>query len=487
MENEFDVVIVGTGFAGLCVAIRLLEAGIQNIVLLERADGVGGTWRDNCYPGAACDVPSNLYSFSFESNPNWTRSFGTQSEILAYIQHCARKYNIEPLIRFNSEVVGATFVRESARWQVRCADGRTFAGRALVSGCGAFSKPALPDIPGLSDFEGDILHTARWRADYEVHAKRIGVIGTGASGIQVVPAIAPAADHLTVFQRTPSWILPKADRAVSARQRKLYEALPMAQKMVRRSLYWTQEARVPGFNGKVPQILSVARRMALRHLHEQIPNDELRQALTPTYDIGCKRILLANDYYPTFNRSNVSLETSGIERGCAAGLVTTNGDLHHLDTIICATGFHIADDLAPFPMVGLSGQELGALWAAQGAEAYLGATIHDFPNLFTVVGPNTGVGHTSMIYMIEAATAYAVQGIDQIIRGGHRILNVRPETQAAYNSELQDRLEKTVWTNGGCVSWYNTKQGKNTSLWPGQTFEYRRRTSRFDVADYQTL
>lgn len=485
-ETRYDVVIVGTGFSGLCMAIKLREAGIRNVLLLERASTLGGTWRDNCYPGAACDVPSNLYSFSFEPSPSWSRVYGTQGEILNYLQHCARKYELEPLTRFGTEVTGAVFDATLGQWQITCQDGTHIHSRVLVSGCGAFSKPALPDIPGIESFQGDVIHTARWNPNYSLTGKRVAVIGTGASAIQVVPTIAPSVDHLTLFQRTPPWILPKDDRPTRPIERWLYRHVPLSQRAIRELRYWTQELRVPAFTGHAPGLMTVPHRAALRHLRTQVRDPALRRALTPNYKIGCKRILLSNDYYPALVRPNVSLITAGISQVTATGLKDQSGHPHQVDTIICATGFHIADDLAPFPISGVAGQTLDTTWRAQqGAEAYLGTAIHGFPNFFTVTGPNTGVGHTSMVYMIEAGTRYVVQGIQQILeRPAPVFLDLRAAVQRRFNSELQRRLAKTVWITGGCMSWYNTQDGKNTSLWPGQTFEYRQRTAHFDVNDY---
>lgn len=486
MQQDVDAIIIGTGFSGLCVAIKLKQAGIDDFVILERSGTVGGTWRDNHYPGAACDVPSYLYSFSFEPNPNWSHSYGRQPEILEYTQRCAEKYDLMSHMRFNTDVQGARFNSHSNRWEVEASNGATYRGRTLVTGCGAFSKPSTPDIPGIDDFEGQIFHTADWNHDYDITGKRVAVIGTGASAIQVVPAIAPKVGKLTLFQRTAAWVMPKADRPYTPFRKALLTRFPGIQQLIRKSIYWGLEMRVPGFDGRFPGLLKIGQMLATRYLKREVADPELRAKLTPNFGLGCKRILLSNEYYAALSGKNAHVETSGIRAVKGNRVLTNDGAEHEVDVIVCATGFTVTEALTPFPIEGLEGRDLTESW--QGTpSAYLGSTVSGFPNLFTMTGPNTGLGHTSMIYMIEAQTAYVVQALKHTLATDALALNVKQDVQDAFNKELQTRLDKTIWATGGCNSWYKTPEGKIAALWPGQTFEYRQRTARFDPGCYEAL
>ena len=480
-----DVLIIGTGFAGLGMGIRLKQAGFHDFAILEQADAIGGTWRDNHYPGAACDVPSYLYSFSFEPNPRWSRSFGAQGEILAYMNHCADKYGLRPHIQLNTEITRAAFDERAGIWEVRTRDGRTLRARALVSGCGGLSRPSYPDIPGLSSFAGKTFHSARWDHSYPLEGKRVGVIGTGASAIQIVPSIAPRVGKLDVFQRTPAWILPKADVAIPAGVKETFRRAPGLQQLARTAIYWLLEWRAYAFVVN-PKLMKKAEPQALRYLAAQVRDPALRAKLTPAYTMGCKRILLSNDYFAAMQRENVALITDGIERITPAGVRTKDGREHPLDALVCATGFQAAEAVAPFEIRGRGGRELNAEWKA-GAEAYLGTTVAGFPNLFLLVGPNTGLGHNSMVFIIESQVEYVLDAVRTMKAKKVQYVDVKPEVQQAYNERLQARMAKTVWSTGGCKAWYTTSDGKNTTLWPGFTFEYRFRTRRFDAASYELV
>jgi cation diffusion facilitator CzcD-associated flavoprotein CzcO len=482
MSTEYEVIIVGTGFAGIGMAVRLKQAGIHNFVILEKDDGVGGTWRANHYPGAACDVQSHLYSFSFEPNPNWTRMFAPQGEILSYLEHCADKYGIRPHLRVNTEVKSGRYDEQRGRWQVTLASGETLGARFVVTGTGGLSRPSYPDIKGLDRFQGAMFHTARWRHDYDLRNKRVAVIGTGASAIQVVPAIADTVSELKLFQRTPPWIVPKPDRAIGARERKLYARFPRLQRAQRKRLYWTLEARAVGFV-VAPQLMRIAEKKALDYLDERVKDASLRQKLTPTYRIGCKRVLISNDYFEAVQHPHTELVTDGIEEISATGVRTKSGRTIELDAIILATGFMAADAVAPFGLRGRDGRDLNEEWR-EGAEAYLGNTVSGFPNLFMLVGPNTGLGHSSMVFMIESQIHYTLEAIKLARRERLKAIEVRRDAQDAFNRELGERMAKTVWTTGGCSSWYMTAAGKNTTLWPGFTYEFRQRTLRFDRENY---
>jgi cation diffusion facilitator CzcD-associated flavoprotein CzcO len=476
-----DAIIVGAGFSGLAAGITLRRRRITDFVILEKADRVGGTWRENTYPGAACDVPSHLYSFSFEPNPRWSRTYGGQAEILAYLEHCADKYALRPHLRFGAEVTSARWDAARACWVVGLRGGDQLTGRALVLGNGALHVPALPAIDGLASFAGRRFHSAQWDHGYDLAGRRVGVIGTGASSIQLVPQIAPRAGRLAVFQRTPPWIVPKRDRPISAAERWMLGRVPGAHAVRRAALYWLMESRAIGFL-HAPKLLELGERFALAHLRRQVADPALRAALTPSYRLGCKRVLISNDYYPALTRPNVDLVTDAIAHVEPRGVRTADGVLHELDALICATGFRVTEYLAPIEVVGTDpSRDLNAVWR-EALHTYLGITVAGFPNLFLLMGPNTGLGHNSMIFMIEAQARYAAQAIGLVRAGGRAALDVKPEVQAAFRAELAAKMAGTVWTSG-CSSWYQTPGGE-VALWPGFTFDYWRRTRRFELADY---
>jgi cation diffusion facilitator CzcD-associated flavoprotein CzcO len=475
------VLIVGTGFAGLGMGIRLKQAGVDDFLIVERASSLGGTWRDNHYPGAACDIESHLYSFSFEPNPEWTRTYAPQREILAYLEACTRKHGLTAHLRFDTAVESAAFDERAGVWRVRTSRGEIEA-RALITATGGLSRPAYPSIAGLERFAGPKFHSARWDHSFPLDGKTVAVIGTGASAIQIVPAIAPRVARLDVYQRTPPWILPKRDRDVPPRARAMFRRVPALQRLARLGQYWRHELLALGFVGD-PRLLEWASRLALRYLEASVPDRELRARLTPSYIMGCKRVLLSNDYYPTLARDNVELVATGIQEITPRGILTKDGRERPADALVLATGFQAAEAVAPFQVRGRGGVELSEAWR-DGAEAYLGTTVTGFPNLFMIIGPNTGLGHSSMIFMIESQVAYILDALATMRARGASSVEVRADAQARYNRRLHARLARTVWSTGGCVSWYQTATGKNTTLWPGFTFEYRLRTRRFDARDY---
>lgn len=476
-----QIIIVGSGFAGLGMGIRLKQAGISDFVILEREGNVGGTWRDNTYPGAACDIESHLYSFSFEPNPGWTRAYAGQKEILAYLEHCATKYGLHAHLRFGCGVESARYDDATSTWQVRTSDGQTLDGRVLVFACGGLSRPAYPDLAGLASFAGKTMHSARWDHAYDFAGKRVAVIGTGASAIQIVPELARIVEKLLVFQRTPPWILPKLDRPIPESERQWFARLPLLQKLVRGRQYLAHELLAYAFVKK-PEILEFLSKLPVRFLRKSVKDEALRAKLLPDYTMGCKRILISNDYYPAICRPNVELITTPIREITPTGVVTSDGTTHAVDALVLATGFAAAEAVAPFTVHGRGGRDLAAVWEP-GAEAYLGSTVAGFPNAFLLVGPNTGLGHNSMIYMIESQVQYVLDAIRTMRARGLRSVEVKPEVQDGYNQELHRRMGRTVWSTG-CVSWYRTRSGKNTTLWPGFTFEFRRRTRRFRPTDY---
>jgi cation diffusion facilitator CzcD-associated flavoprotein CzcO len=484
MTIDTDVLIIGTGFSGLGMGIRMLEAGFQDFTILEQASGVGGTWRDNHYPGVACDVPSHLYSFSFEPNPRWSRLFAEQHEILAYLNHCADKYGVRPYIEFDTTVTQAAFDQQRGLWEVTTSDGRVYRARVLVSGCGGLSRPSYPDIAGAKRFAGKTFHTARWDHDYPLEGKTVAVIGTGASAIQLVPSIVARVKALKLFQRTPPWVLPKPDLAISARGQRRFADHPWLQRLARNSIYCLLESRALGFTNMLPSMQVRAEKTAREYIEEQVKNPELRARLTPDYRIGCKRILLSNDYYQALQHANAQVVTDGIREIREHGIVTNDGREHAVDAIVYATGFQAAEAVSPFEIRGRGGRDLNEEWR-EGAEAYLGITIAGFPNFFMLTGPNTGLGHNSMVFMIESQIQYVMDSLRTMRERKLRTVEVKRDVQQAYNKRLHERLAKSVWKTGGCVSWYQTAKGKNTTLWPGFTFEYRYLTKRFDATKYE--
>lgn len=481
--EQTSILIVGTGFAGLGMAIALQKAGIDDFIILERAEGVGGTWRDNHYPGCACDVQSHLYSFSFEANPNWSRMFARQPEIRAYLEGCADKHGLLRKIRFGAEVTEARYDEARQRWDVTTAQGARYGGNVLVSGMGGLSTPAYPQIKGLSRFKGKVFHSAEWDHDYDLNGKRVAVIGTGASAIQFVPQIQKQVTHLDLYQRTPPWIMPKPDREIGNTERKLYQRLPLAQRAYRLALYWVLEARVMGFVIN-PKIMKLAERQARAHLRRKVADPVLRAKLTPDFTFGCKRVLISDDYFPALTQPNVEVVTDGIREVTADGVVAIDGQARSVDCIIYGTGFKAQDPLPKGMIFGRDGQDLIDAWP-QGPEAYKGSTIAGFPNLFMLMGPNTGLGHSSMVFIIESQIAYVLDAVKQMRAKGWGAVDVRPEHQTAYNDGLQQKLKKAIWTAGGCMSWYVNESGRNTTLWPGFTFHFRRLLRRFDAGNYR--
>jgi cation diffusion facilitator CzcD-associated flavoprotein CzcO len=472
------VVIVGTGFSGLGMAIRLAQRGERDYVVLEKADDVGGTWRDNRYPGCACDVPSRLYSFSFAQFPSWSRDFATALEIWAYLRDVADRYAVRDRIELGADLRAAEFDEGARRWTLTAADGRQWTCDALVLGVGALHEPKLPDIEGLDTFAGEVMHTARWPEQTQLDGRRVAVVGTGASAVQLIPEVAPRAAHTTVFQRTPAWTMTKHDNEWSPRRQRLFARWPAVQRLVRWRTYWALEARAPMFV-RLPALAKVVQRMALRELERAVPDPQTRAGLTPDYTIGCKRILLSNDYWPTFARSDVSLVTDSIARVEPHAVVTADGTRHEVDVLVLGTGFDVSGSTDRIDIRGLDGRTLREAWSG-GMHTNLGITVAGFPELYLLLGPNTGLGHNSVVTMIQFATGYVLQAIDQG-RGGARV--ARQQAQDAFTREMLSRSKHTIWATG-CRSWYLDRFGNNTSLWPGSTIGYWWRTRKVDPSHF---
>jgi cation diffusion facilitator CzcD-associated flavoprotein CzcO len=476
------VAIIGAGFSGICLAIQLRQAGIETFTIFEKSDGVGGTWRDNSYPGAACDVPSFLYCFSFEVKTDWSRKYSPQPEILEYLEHCTDKYGVRRHIRFQTEVVSARFDEDEAMWRIRTARGDEHTANVLVSGVGQLNRPHYPDIPGLADFRGTCFHSARWNHSHDLCGENVAVIGNGASAIQIIPQIAPKTARVSVFQRSANWMLPRGDAAYSEKERRRLTRHPLLARLYRASIWARLEARWPAFSkdswvGR--RLESFARQEMTRH----IADPHLREVLTPDYPVGCKRILISDDYYPALARDNVEVVTSPIRRVTPHGIVTEDGRERPVDTIILATGFRASDFLAPMDIHGTANATLNEVWK-DGAEAYLGMTLSGFPNFFMLYGPNTNLGHNSIILMIECQVRYVMQCLRLLLERELESIDVRPETMRRYNREVQRSLKKSVWDTG-CESWYKNEAGKITNNWPHSTVSYWWRTRGPDVSAFR--
>jgi cation diffusion facilitator CzcD-associated flavoprotein CzcO len=475
------IVIVGAGFAGLGAAIRLEQAGIDDYVVLERAPDVGGTWWFNTYPGCQCDIPSHLYSFSFAPNPDWSQTFSKQEEIQRYLRGCAERFGILPRVRLNTELELASWDDEAGLWRLTTSAGELSAD-ILLTGAGSLVEPKLTAVPGVESFAGTTFHSARWDHDHDLTGERVAVIGTGASAIQFVPEIQPKVGRLDVYQRTPPWIARHTNRRTTRFERTVYRRFPPAQRAARAGVYVAREALVPGLRGNAAW-QKVMQGAARSHLHKQVGDPELRRKLTPDYAMGCKRMLISNDWYPALTKPNVELVTDAIAEVRPHSIVAVDGAEREVDTIIYATGFYVTDAPIAHRIRGRGGRSLAAEWEGS-PRAYMGTTIAGYPNLFMISGPNTGLGHNSVVYMIESQIEHIMRALGEMERRGAGVIEPRPEAQEAYTQWIQRQMPGTVWTSGGCASWYIDSKGINTALWPTFTFEFRRRLRAFDASAY---
>jgi len=483
-DGTTDILIIGTGFAGLAAAIRLRQAGFNDMLLVESGNDVGGTWRDNQYPGCACDIPSHLYSLSFEPKSDWSRMYPQQPEIFAYLREVADKHDLRKIIRFNTKMTEAAWDGAENRWHVTTSTGRITA-RVLISGVGGLHIPSTPKLPGLESFAGTRFHSAEWDKSYDLTGKRVAVIGTGASAIQFVPQIAPKVDKLYLFQRTPAWVVPKPDRAISAREKKLL-SLPPYRGAFRTYLFWLHELRVLAFLGN-QRALKFASKIAADHLRKSIPDPALRAKVTPNYTIGCKRVMISNDYYPSLTRPNVEVITDRIAEIRPHSIVDAAGVEREIDAIIFGTGFEVTSAYRHTRIIGLGGRNLGQIWDATGMAAYKGVTVSGFPNYFMLLGPHTALGHNSVVIMIEAQVRYIVSALTQMRRRGVPTIDVRPSVQEHFIEQHYQRMAGTVWQDGGCDSWYKDEHGRVSTIWPGSARAYQRSVRSADLQDYRLL
>lgn len=486
MTTHVKHLVVGAGFAGLCAAIKLQEDGERDFLVIEKGDDVGGTWRDNTYPGAACDVPSQLYSFSFAPNPDWSMSFSPQPEIQAYLRRVAEESGTLDRFRFRTTLESAAWDDEAQVWRVEVSDatGRSsLTSTTLVVGAGGLSEPRLPDIDGIEEFQGALFHSARWDHDVDLTGKRVAVIGTGASAIQIIPEIQERVAHLDVYQRTAPYVLPRNDRRYGRLERLALRHVPGLQKLYRTAIYWGRETYVPGFTLQ-PKLALPAKKMALANLAKGVPDPALREKLTPTFEIGCKRILISNTYYPALASENVEVVTDRIAKVTGNAVVTEDGVERPIDVLIVATGFFTTELPITEHITGREGRTLAAQWRESGMAAFKGTTVPGFPNLFMLVGPNTGLGHSSMVFIIESQVEYLRDAIRTMDLNRYAAVEPARAVTDEWNADLQRRMERTVWSTGGCSSWYLDDHGRNTTLWPRSTFTFRKLLSRFDVAAY---
>ncbi len=481
MRGDLDAIVIGAGFGGLAAAIKLKQGGFKKLAVLEKADRLGGTWRDNTYPGAACDVPSRLYSYSFALNPYWTRAYSGQREIRQYMEDVADRFGVRGYLRFNSEVDRADWDEAARIWRVKLTDGEVLEAPVLVSALGQLNRPQFAGIPGRENFKGESWHSARWRHDVDLKGKTVGCIGSGASAIQYIPEIAKEAKRVVIFQRTPNYIIPRLDKPTPTWLRSIYARLPFVDRIFRHVIWQLMDWRFKAFQRGTKSAENF-RKLAIGYLEKEIEDPVLREKLTPTYPIGCKRILISDDYYQAISQPNVELVTEAVAEVTAKGVTTTDGHTFDCDVIVYGTGFDTTHFLAPVEIHGTGGKTLSEAWK-DGAEAYLGVTVAGFPNLFMLYGPNTNLGHNSIIVMLEAQADYIVKCMQELKRRKAKALEIKPAAFTAFNVQLQKDLETSAWA-GECSSWYKTASGKITNNWSDDTREYRKRTARPAFEDY---
>ena len=483
LPGHVAVAVVGAGFGGIGVGVALRQAGLTDFVILERAEAVGGTWRDNTYPGCACDVPSHVYSYSFAPNPGWSHSFSRQQEIWSYLEEVTDRYQVRGHVRFGAEVTEACWDEAALRWRLRTSRGALTAD-VMVVAAGPLSEPSVPDIPGLDSFPGQVIHSARWNRDTSLAGQRVAVVGTGASAVQIVPEIQARVSSVTLFQRTPAWVLPRRDRPISPARQRLYASVPAAQKLVRLGLYLSREVTVGAFVRR-PSLLRAAQRIALGHMARSVTDPGLRAKLTPDYVMGCKRILLSDDFYPALGRPNVRVVASGLAKVDGPVLTAQDGTACEADAVVFATGFRVTDMPMAHRIVGAGGVGLADAWRGDMA-ALRGTTVSGFPNMCLVIGPNTGLGHNSMIHIIESQLSYIRDYVKTVASlAGAAALDARADAQQRWNAGVQRRMAGSVWLTGGCISWYLSAPGRNPTVWPGSTLAFRRATRRLDRGEYE--
>lgn len=481
-ERDVRVAVIGGGISGIAASVHMRRIGIEDFAVLERAAEPGGTWRDNTYPGCACDVPTTLYSFSFAPKPDWSRAFAPQEEIRRYVLDVAEKHGVADRIHCNTDVLAAEWDEERQRWLIETSAG-DYAAEVMVSATGPWSEPVIPDLPGLDEFEGKVFHSSRWDHEHDLDGARVAVIGSGASAVQFVPEIQPRVGQMTVFQRTAHWVLPKVDGPVGPRTQRIFRRYPSTQRALREGLYYTTE--LIGVAMRNPRLLAPLQAAGRAHLKRTVPDPELRRILTPDYTLGCKRLLFSNEWYQALGKPNVDVVPHAVREVTPNSVIAADGTEREVDTILLGTGFTITDLPIAERVRGREGRTLDETWNGS-PTGYLGSTVHGFPNLFVLLGPNIGTGHSSAFLLIETQIGYMLEGLRAMDRGDLGSVEVRADVQDRFNAEVQSRLLGTVWNAGGCMSYYLDANGRNSTMFPGSTFELRRRLSRFDTGDYVT-
>lgn len=481
--QQHTAIIIGSGFGGQAAAINLRRIGIEDFLILERRAWMGGTWSQNSYPGAAVDVQSPLYSLSFEPY-RWSQMFAEQDELVEYTNHVLAKHGLREKTKLNANVTKVQWDEAAQTWQVQLESGETLAAKFLINASGPLSTPVIPHFKGRDTFQGQTFHTNNWQHSYDHKGKRVAIIGSGASAAQVIPAIAPEVAQLHVFQRTPHWVLPRPDHVFSKFERALL-GNKLIYKALRTAIYWGLESRVIGFKYSQKMLNVVAQKAALKHIAQQISDPAIRQAVTPDYTIGCKRIILSSTLYPALCRPNVQLhpKDDGIAEINARGILTAKGQQIDLDLIVYSTGYDATDGVISYPVIGKGGQSVQDVWA-EFPRAYLGTTLPGFPNFFVVTGPNTGIGHTSAIFVIEAQMEYIRRAIQAVQNQGAKAIEVKPQAEADYTTMIHREMKQTVWQSGGCTSWYKSKSGHVIAMFPGFSFTFRQMAKAFKPGDH---
>jgi len=477
-----SVAIIGAGFAGIGAAIRLKDQDITDFEIFERGTRVGGTWRDNTYPGAACDIPSRLYSYSFAPNPDWSHTYSGSDEILGYIDSMVESSGIAPHIRFGHNVTGVEYDEVAGEWTVNFEGREPVRARTVIVASGPLANVSFPKIDGIETYEGKKIHSARWDHDYDFTGKKVAVVGTGASGVQIVPELVKVAKSVKVFQRTPGWVIPRVNGSTSGWMKRIYKDVPFAEKLARSAWFWGHESVALGVVWDSP-FTRVVEALSLANLRMQVKDPWLRRQLTPDFSAGCKRLLMTRDYYPALQADNCKLVTWPIARLSPKGIRTVEGIEHQFDAIVFATGFEVSKAGTPFPVIGIDGRELAAEWS-RGAYAYRSVAVSGYPNLYFTFGPNSGPGHSSALVYMEAQIDYIVEAISKLLQFGWKSLDVRPEVQARYNEDIQQRLQSTTW-NSGCQSWYLTDDGFNATMFPGFATQYVNQLKAVNLHDFK--
>ncbi len=478
-----DILVIGSGFSGMGMVMKLREAGRDDVIVLEKADDVGGTWRDNTYPGAECDIQSHMYSFSYELNKSWSREYSAQPEIWEYMRDVAKRNGLYDVIHFNTEVTGATWDEDRLRWTVTTT-GETYDARVVVSGIGGLHIPNIPELPGAESFAGPRFHSAQWDHSVDLRGKRVAVVGTGASAIQFIPQIVEQVGQLDVYQRTAPWVVPKHNHDIVGRKKTVLEKVPFGTRTYRNALYWLNEAQQLGFTGPLQNVSKIIEKRTAEYIRRTVEDPEVAEKLIPDYRLGCKRVLKTDNYIPVYNRDNVELVTDGIEEITPEGVRAKDGTFREADVIIYGTGFHVTDAFEWVHVTGKDGRDLSRTFAEGGIETYLGIAVAHFPNFFFLLGPNTALGHNSVVFMIEQQTKWIVAMLDAMDERGAQAVEPTPQAQRDFNDALQEKVSKGVWSQGGCTSWYLDSQGKNRTIWPGFTFRYWWRTRKVETDDF---